>query len=295
MHFTLKHHIQEFLSYGRQKGHSRNTLEAYRSALGKFEAYAADAGVTFAEDVTRTLTRAYASHLTDALNPGGAHARLRPLKTFFLWLEAEEVLTRSPMARVSLPKLPRAILPAVGPEDVRVLMVAAQRSRHPLRNRAVLAVLYDTGLRVSELCGLRVGDVQPGGRLNVQQAKGSRSRVVPISRVATRHLSRYLQAERPASALEEVFLTSAEAGMGRDTVKQLLERLCRSAGTPAYSPHCFRRGFAVNYLRNSGDVFTLQRILGHASLEMTNRYAVLHDDDLKDVHLRASPMSGVGR
>ncbi|MDV6373676.1 tyrosine-type recombinase/integrase [Deinococcus sp. ZS9-10] len=277
----------------RQRGHSKATLAAYRTSLDKFTVYAEAAGVTRAEAVTRTLLRSYASSLTEQMSPGGAHARLRPLKTFFLWLEADEVVEKSPMQRVSMPKLPRQILPAVEPQDVERLMAAALCNRHPQRDRAVIAVLYDTGLRVSELCGLQLDDIQPGGRLNIRQAKGGKDRIVPISRVGLRHLARYVQTERPTSPLAEVFLTLPDTAVCRDTVKQLLARLCQAAGTAIYSPHAFRRGFAVNYLRNSGDVFTLQRILGHASLEMTNRYAVLNTEDLKDVHRRASPMSAL--
>ncbi|GGB54907.1 tyrosine-type recombinase/integrase [Deinococcus soli (ex Cha et al. 2016)] len=295
MHFTLTQHTQDFLQYCRQKGHSPGTMAAYTQAVRKFLDYADAAGVTEAEAVTRLFLRAYAQQVSEALSPGGAHARLRPLKTFFNWLEAEEVIAKSPMTRVPMPKMPRQVLPAIDPEQVGQLMTAALHSRLGVRDRAIIAVLFDTGVRVSELCGIHLEDVQAGGRIYVRQAKGGRGRVVPISRSALRHLTKYLNSGRPRTRLTQVFLSDAETPMNRDSVKQMLERLCRVAKLPNFTPHTFRRGFAVNYLRNSGDVFTLQRIMGHATLEMTNRYAVLHDDDLKDVHRRASPMSGVGR
>ncbi|MDO4264230.1 MAG: tyrosine-type recombinase/integrase [Deinococcus sp.] len=286
----LQHHIQDFLAYGRQRGHSPNTLAAYRSALGKFAEYAAEQGVTTVGGVTRQLLRAYAAEVGGTLNPGGAHARLRPLKTFFTWLEDDEVLDRSPMRRVSLPKLPKYILPAVTREDMGLLLSAARESNHPLRDRAILVLLYDTGVRASELCGIRLEDLQPGGRLDISRAKGSRSRMVPISRTALRHINRYLKQERPKAQETALFLSRTGEPMNRNTVKQLIERLCRAAGTKRYSPHAFRRGFAVNYLRNSGDVFTLQRILGHTTLEMTNHYVVMQVEDLKEAHRRASPV-----
>lgn len=295
MHFTLTQHTQDFLMHCRQKGHAPGTMAAYTLAIRKFLDYASAAGVRQAEEVTRPFMRTYAQHLSETLSPGAAHARLRPIKTFFTWLEADEVIEKSPMRRVPMPKLPRQILPAIDAEQVAQLMTVAQHSRHALRDRAVLAVLFDTGVRVSELCGIHLEDVQAGGRIHIRQAKGGRGRVVPISRTGLRHLTRYINTERPKTRLPEVFLSNDETPMNRDSVKQMLERLCRSANLPNFTPHTFRRGFAVNYLRNSGDVFSLQRILGHTTLEMTNRYAVLHDDDLKDVHRRASPMSGVRR
>ncbi|PTA67338.1 tyrosine-type recombinase/integrase [Deinococcus arcticus] len=295
MHFTLRQHTQDFLMHCRQKGHAPGTMAAYKLSLDKFLDYAEPAGVTLAEDVTRTLMRAYVTHLGECLSPGAAHARLRPLKTFFRWLEDDEILEKSPMQRVPMPKLPRKVLPAIDTAEVQQLMDVARSTKHPFRDRAVLAVLFDTGVRVSELCALQLDDVQTGGRIRVQEAKGGRSRVVPVSRAALRHLTRYVNTERPETRLPYLFLSNDETPMNRDSVKQMLERLCRTAGLPVFTPHTFRRGFAVNYLRNSGDVFTLQRILGHTTLEMTNRYAVLQDDDLKDVHRRASPVSALKR
>lgn len=291
MNLTLEQHIQDFLAYCRQKGHSKNTILAYQNALYSFQEYAKAQGIQAAEEVTRQCLRHYATAVTETLNPGGAHARLRPVKTFFLWLEADEVIAKSPMRRVSLPKLPRQILAAVGPEEIKRLLGAATSSKYPLRDKAIVATLFDTGLRVSELCGLNLEDVHAGGKLEVRTAKGGQSRIVPISRVTLRHITRYIQAERPKSRVNTLFLTNAQTQMNRNTVSQLLRRLSKEAQIPAVSPHAFRRGFAVNYLRNSGDVFTLQRILGHATLEMTNRYAVLMTEDLKEVHRRASPMS----
>ncbi|WP_353885726.1 tyrosine-type recombinase/integrase [uncultured Deinococcus sp.] len=291
MVFLLSDHIKDFLSYCRQKGHSQNTIAAYRNSLEKFMAYAHAQQVTRAEGVTRPLLRGYAEMVSEAMSPGGAHARLRPLKTFFNWLEADEVIDKSPMRRIPLPKLPRKILPAISPQEVQALLGVARQSRHPLRDSALVGVLYDTGLRVSELCGLALTDIQPGGRLEVREAKGGRSRIVPISRTALKLISRYVSQERPATSMLHLFLLDAETPVNRDSVKQLLGRLCKSADIASYSPHAFRRGFAVNFLRNSGDVFTLQRILGHSSLEMTNRYAVLQVDDLKNVHIRASPLT----
>ncbi|MFC6616573.1 tyrosine-type recombinase/integrase [Deinococcus radiophilus] len=162
MNADLQHHIQDFLAYGRQRGHSPNTLAAYRSALNKFAEYAAEQHVTSVSGVTRQLLRAYAAEIGGTLSPGGAHARLRPLKTFFMWLEDDEVLDRSPMRRVSLPKLPKHILPAVTRADMGLLLAAAGESNHPLRDRAMLVLLYDTGVRASELCGIRLDDLQPG-------------------------------------------------------------------------------------------------------------------------------------
>ena len=92
-----------------------------------------------------------------------------------------------------------------------------------------------------------------------------------------------------------MLLADAETPLNGDSLKQLLRRLCKAAQIEEYSPHTFRRGFAVNFLRGGGDVFTLQRILGHATLEMTNRYAVLQAEDLKDVHRVASPLSNLNR
>lgn len=288
--------IEDFLDYGKAKGNSIRTQGGYRDALRAFEKWNGAEGVKTASDLTRLVLRRYAESLGQELSPGGAHARLRPLKTFCFWLVDEEILAKNPFTRVAMPKLPLQILPAVTPEDVRKLLKAAREHHKPLRDTAIIGVLFDTGLRVGELCGLKLDDLQRSGRLVVNEAKGGKSRVVPLSSKGVIFLERYIERERKPDNKNEKHLFlgfGGELPMIRHGVTALLARLSRSAGLPPLTPHAFRRGFAVEYLRGGGDVFTLQSILGHSTLEMTRRYATLSGQDTKNAHQSASPLSRI--
>jgi|GEM_PF-1835378 len=197
MEISIGEQRADYLGECRRKGLSKNTLAHYTTALSKFEQWASARAITQLEQVTRVVLREYAEEIGKTLAVGGVHARLRVLRAFFKWLEAEEVISKNPMERVKLPKLPQQILPSVDGEHVEALFLAAKISRHPLRNAAVIGLLYDTGLRASELCGVCVADVK-AGRLEVKQAKGGKARVVPVSRQALRLVRRYLTSERPS-------------------------------------------------------------------------------------------------
>ncbi|PYE53302.1 tyrosine-type recombinase/integrase [Deinococcus yavapaiensis] len=152
---------------------------------------------------------------------------------------------------------------------------------------------FDSGVRASELAALDLTDVKPEGYVVVRHGKGGKSRAVPVERGTIKAIRLYVTTERDEDAPHRTLFLANGEPMARATLDKLLDRLCRLADLPRLSAHAFRRGFGVQYLRNGGDVFTLQRIFGHTSLEMSNRYALLNGDDLKQAHRRASPMRTV--
>lgn len=282
--------VTEFLLDREARGHSPNTLRAYRHALTPFTQWLAEHQAPLLTDVTPALLRDYALACSALLSPGGAHARLRPVKTLLKWAHEEELIGRDLTRRLPMPRLKRDPLPCVRLTDFQGLVTAAQsHSRTPLRDTALLMVLFDTGLRASEVLALHLSDVRPEGALTVRQGKGGKSRAVPMDRKTLKAIRTYVQRERRGEHTPVLFLAQ-DHGLTRGALDKILERLCKAADLPRFSAHAFRRGCAVQYLRNEGDVFTLQRILGHTSLEMTNRYAQLLDEDVKQAHLRASPV-----
>ncbi|WP_288432040.1 tyrosine-type recombinase/integrase [uncultured Deinococcus sp.] len=275
------------------RGHSPNTMRAYRTALRQFMEFAQASQVEYADQLTTSVIRAFASQSMNQLSPAGAHARLRVLRSFLRWSTDEGYFEKNPMQRVPLPRLKQKLLDAVSAQDMKRLLLAAQNSATPLKYQALLAVLYDTGLRVSELRNLELRDLLPTQCLMVREGKGGKDRIVPISRPTLKLIHRYMRDERPDSTLPHLFLVDDCSPYSNISLYKLLERLCRRAGTKRYSPHVFRRGFAVNYIRNGGDQFTLMRVLGHTTLTMTNRYAALNTSDVQDVHRRVSPMAAL--
>ena len=287
---------EQFFYHLRIKRRAKTTLLYYGVTQRALERYAAK-DPTFPADpalLTVTHLRAFITSLeAHGLAAGGVHAHVRAIKALLGWAHAEELLPRNPAKRLERPALPNHRLPTVTATQIGVLLKVARESDQPLRDTALLLTLFDTGIRLAEVIGLRLTDILPErGTLRIV-GKGDKERPVPIGSRALGAVSAYMRRERhPQHAgVHHLFLSRTGQAMSRSGVSILMLRLSRQAGLKREqaAPHAFRRGFAVEFLRNGGDVFTLQQILGHSSLEMTRRYVNFLDEDLKSAHLRFSP------
>lgn len=283
--------VKDFLQDSRRRV-ARNTLIYYESALRAFADYCEAQGVVHVEELNRRFVRRYAESLEESptLTPGGAHARLRALRVFANWAVREELLSASPLPHALLPRVPQPELPVVTPEDMQALLDAGKTQGKPLRSKAILLTLFDTGLRASELCGLQVKDLLPDGTVYVRLGKGGKDRRVPVSKPTRRAIHTYLDKERPKSGLTSLFLSNARTPLTPSGLSQLLRRLCETAGLPDKSPHAFRRGFAVSFIKHGADLVRLRDALGHTTVAMSTRYAVISAEDLKELHQEASPV-----
>ncbi len=168
--------------------------------------------------------------------------------------------------------------------------------QRPARDKAILLFLLDTGCRVSEVSDCKRGDVDfATGRVKVC-GKGVKERFVYLGQVARKVVWRYVNGHRPEPLPNQDYLFLSHDGhkMKRSGLASLLKRLGRLAGVENVHPHRFRHTAAVEFLRNGGDIFTLQRMLGHSSLEMVRQYLALVDEDLATAHRRASPADNWG-
>ena len=257
-----------------------------------------------ADLITLPLLRDFQLWLRDSrgMKPGGEHAVLRGVRATLRWAAEEELIARDPTAKLRLPALPGERPPAVQPGEVERCLKVAAGMTQPLRNRAILLCLYDTGLRMGEVLGLRVEDLNMHtGMVTVraETAKREKARVVPMGLKTARALNRYERQERrPALPLvRALFLGRTGEPMTRGGLTHLLVKVSAAAEIPRAhtAPHAWRRGFAVAYLRAGGDIFSLQQILGHTTLEMTRRYVKFLPDDLQKKHSLASPVDNLGR
>lgn len=198
-----------------------------------------------------------------------------------------------PLAGLPIPKVPDVLVPSLTASEMRSLLAAVDdRSSDAVRDRALLLML-DTGIRLGELVALSIADVDlTDGRCRVM-GKGSKERVVPLGGRARRAIRTSLLARGSPTADEPLFVGRRGDRLTRRAVQQLIRRLALSAGlVQRCSPHVLRHSFARAFLANGGDVFSLQRILGHSpsSLQVTRRYIRLLDEDLRAVHRRVSPV-----
>ena len=218
------------------------------------------------------------------------------LRAFFNWLLNEEVISESPMERISVPVARSNQIQPFTPEQVRAILDAARHSKHKRRDEALVALLLDSGVRVSEACGLRVKDIDWHNHRCTVLGKGNKTRTAPLGRSSSRLLWQYLKEERRGPD-EPLFLSDRGQRTGealtRNGMFQLIQRLGQRAGLEAIrcSPHTFRHTFAVMFLRAGGNSFTLKEILGHTSLHITNRYVALAQADIDNQHRQFSPMN----
>ena len=286
---------EQFFFHLKVKRRSKTTLTYYGCTRRVLERFLEAQNLpTEAEQLTVTHLRNFLTWLDEkGLAAGGVHGHARAVRAVFNWACREELLSSSPARRLELPSLVKQRMPTMTAEAVKELLTVCKTFDQPLRETAVIMTLFDTGVRVQELLDLERADLLFERGLIRVMGKGSKERFVPIGSRAMQALTAYQRRERRPSheGVQRVFLSHHGLPLTKSGVGIKLLKLGKAIGLArsACSPHTFRRGFAVEFLRNGGDVFTLQQIMGHASLDMTRRYVSFLDEDLKTAHLRFSP------
>lgn len=284
-------------------GYSQDTVRARRIALKRFIAWAAERGIEQPGEITLPILERYQRHLFyyrkgdgAPLTLGTQHSCLAPLKTFFKWLTREHHIPYNPASELQLPKqpkrLPRTILSI---QDVEaVLNEAEPASVQGLRDRALLEVLYSTGLRRMELAGLKVYDVDLTRKLVfVREGKGKKDRVVPIGDRALAWLDKYLIEARPqllATETEALFVTDYGEPISPEYLAAKVKRYLAFAGIERPgATHLFRHACATHMLENGADIRYIQAMLGHEQLATTEIYTHVSIEKLQQIHAATHP------
>ena len=295
-------------------GYSPETLEVYEWAHIHFLGYVGDMPVG---DIRLEQLRTFMLYMREEYTPnraGGSTAPLsssslenlwKALRSFFSWAEEELEIPR-PDKRLAKPPNPPPEINPFTQDEIRALIAACDYTkpsdgrrksfsmRRPSgrRDHAIVLMLLDTGVRAGELARLTVGDVQ-SEKVYIapwRSGKKTKSRFVFIGKSCIRSLWRYLLSRHEPSDQDPLFLSRWEEPINSNSLRSLISSLGIRAGVSKAHPHRFRHTFAIQYLRNGGDVFTLQRLLGHSTLEMVQRYLHLADRDAAAAHRSASPV-----
>ncbi|MCL4742582.1 MAG: tyrosine recombinase XerD [Phycisphaerales bacterium] len=303
---ALRRTRDAFLAYLRVEcGLSANTLEAYGRDLRDLLADLHSAGVQKADDVT---PRALVAHVAGLSSDRGLAAssvarHLATIKVLFRWLHAQGRIPENPADYLDQPTRWKRLPNVLSPKQVRALLSAprpdpdADDEAPPLwvRDRALLELMYASGLRASEVGTLALGDVvRDLGVLRVT-GKGDKQRLVPMGVPARDALDRYLADCRPRLAREggrdlgRVFLSRTGRPLERVAVWQIVTRHARAAGLEGVHPHVLRHSFATHLLAGGADLRTVQELLGHADVATTQIYTHVDRSHLKDVHRKYHP------
>jgi integrase/recombinase XerD len=282
-----------------EQGVARNTLAAYRSDLALFaRALARDGRALTAAGAGDIQEYLAARHKGGARHPFSARSQARllsALRRYYRFLVRERLRADDPTALIGAPRLGRPLPKSLAAGDVDKLL-AAPDTAEPLglRDRAMLELMYASGLRVSELVKL------PLHQLNLQRGvvqvigKGGRERLVPIGEEAAHWLERWLRQGRPAlvghAPAEAVFVSRRGAGMSRQNFWMLIKRYAKQAGVSAkLSPHTLRHAFATHLLDHGADLRAVQMLLGHRDLSTTQIYTHVTRARLKSLHEKHHP------
>ncbi|OPZ88266.1 MAG: Tyrosine recombinase XerD [bacterium ADurb.Bin429] len=241
-------------------------------------------------EVTPDVLRGFITHRLQVSAVTAYHSLLT-LRVFFGFLVKDGTLAENPATDLDPVRRKRPLIPTFSPDQITALLAACQgKAFHDVRDRALLMLLLDTGLRASELCTLRLENIDWTECTVTVWGKGGKQRAVPFGEATRQTLLPYLD-RRGELGTPMVFVTC----YGDPLTRRRLQTIIHNRGTQAKiarvrcSPHTFRHTFAVMYLRNGGDVFSLQKLLGHSDLTMTRRYAELSDTDVREKHRTYSP------
>jgi len=294
----MDEHLERFLTYlTAEKNASPHTVKNYRHEIEQFFAFLKEEGIDSWERVDRHVLRRYLAWLKEQGYVKASIARrVSELRSFCRYLVREGILASNPISAISSPKVPKRLPEYLNLSEVEALLLAPDTSTpQGLRDRAILEMLYAAGLRVSELVGLDVGDVEWSGTELRILGKGGKERLALLGKPAQRALERYLREGRPELVKDKqpskaLFVNRFGGRLSERSVRMLLDRYARMAGLdkPIY-PHLLRHTFATHLLDGGADLRVVQELLGHASLATTQIYTHVSQTRLKEVYLKSHP------
>ncbi|MCL0091814.1 tyrosine-type recombinase/integrase [Dehalococcoidales bacterium] len=309
----LKALAKHYELYNKTEGKSPKTVNWYSMVLRQFYRFLlesekstmlGDLGepevrefILYLQEKRKWQDNPYVPFTNSKLAPISIQDYIRALRAFFSWLYKEGYTSENRLARLKPPKAPNKVIEILTHEELsRVLGSINPNTSTGARDYAILILLLDTGLRCSELTNFELGDINiEAGYLKVM-GKGGKERVVPFGATAQKALLRYFLHFRPESfnpAIQNFFLTLEGKPLTYEGVRMIFRRIATKSGVKRLHPHLCRHTFATNYLINGGDVFSLQQILGHTTLEMVRRYVALASAHVTVQHRKFSPMDRI--
>jgi len=280
-----------------ERNASPYTVRNYKNDLLDFFQFIKDRGVGSLKEVDRHVLRDYLSHLMEQNFAKGSIARkLSAIRSFYRYLMREEMISTSPAATTSSPKLDKRLPSFLTTDEItRLLETPDLSSPTGQRDRALLELLYASGLRVSELVKLNLERVNLDTREIRVWGKGSKERMVLMGEPAARALTAYLNQGRPklsgGKRTDALFLNRYGGRLTERRVQRVLEKYAKAGVGKRVHPHMLRHTFATHLLNGGADLRVVQELLGHASLSSTQIYTHVSKSQAKKVYLSAHPMA----
>lgn len=275
---------------------SAHTLSAYRSDLNQFLEWAARGRIERLDDIDRRLLRRYVAFLVQRGYARRSIARkTSAVRALLHWAVGRNLIETDPSGDLGAPKLDKPLPKVLKASEAAILCELPVDDDAPgIRDKAVIELLYGSGLRVSELCGLDVDDVDLSRNAVTVMGKGRKQRQVPLSGPSADAIKRYVREGRPQLAASKgpttaLFLNSRGTRLGPRSVRSRLDRYAAAEGLPRVGPHALRHSFATHLLDGGADLRAVQELLGHESLATTQIYTHVSMERLRDVYEQSHP------
>ena len=298
---ALRRDVADFLAaLAHEKRSARNTCLAYGRDLDQWVHFAEDKpnGPRATSAVEIYFLRSFLGHVLKSSKPSTVARKIAAIRAFFRWAEKRGRTSKNPAAELSVPKVRRKLPAVLNVDTAAELMVTPGLGVSGLRDRAIVELLYSSGLRVSELTSCDLVDVELARGVVRVTGKGNKERIVPIGSHATTSLSAYLRESRPVLAMNgksapssALFLSTRGLRMGPRGVERLVKKHATLAGRPDLVPHGLRHTCATHMLEGGADLRTIQVLLGHASLATTQQYTHVSMEHILKVYDGAHPLA----
>ncbi len=286
-------YIESYKNYLKiDKNYSKNTIASYHNDLYKFKNYVkGDLTKVTKDDILKYINSLKNNNIQDR---SIAH-NITVIREFYKYLIIDGEITKSPILGVKLPKLKKSLPSVLSIEDVNKILDINVTDKYSARNKAMLEVMYATGVRISELINIKIKDVNLANETIIIMGKGSKERIVPLGDYALNYLKNYLENYRymlVKKPTDYLFLSSRGDKMSRQAFFKIIKQLALEKNIQTnFSPHTLRHSFATHLLMGGADLRSIQELLGHASISTTQIYTNISnkviDDNYKNSHPHA--------
>ncbi len=287
-------YIDDFIKYIKyQRNYSENTLINYKSDLDEYYGYL---NINKLEplNITYNDVKQYLSHLYDKkYSKSSLSRKISTLRSFYKYLYSKELIDKNPYLFVSLPKKDKKLPRFINYEDLELILnIPDLETIFGIRDRLILELLYGTGIRVSELCNIKVKDIDFKNKSIIVVGKGNKKRIVLYGDYCNEILSKYINIRDNKNNIEYLILSNNGVKISPNSVQKILRDIVNKASIKKnITPHVFRHTFATHLLNEGCDILTVKELLGHSSLDTTQIYTHVSNEKLRSVYLDTHPRS----
>ena len=293
---NLEHFVQVLKI---EKNHSSNTINSYLSDLKSFEKYLLKRKISFIETTNDTeVVKKYFRYLSRSkISPRSIKRKFSSLSSYFSYLIDRKKIKKNPLNGIYTPKLTKKLPTVLSVEEIKKIFKQSENSDNELlglRDRCIIELLYSCGLRVSELCELKVNNIQFDSNVIRFFGKGNKERIIPLTFYAKEWLEKYLYqsrqilSNRKLSDQKYVFLSNNGKRLTRAAIWQSIKKYVGAAGiTKTVSPHTFRHSFATHLVDGGANLVEIQKSLGHSDISTTEIYVHLSKDFIDSEYMKA--------